>query len=97
MTKVVKFIMLGLQAVLASSCSNRKVDFCALKSLLRVTDWHSVFCNCIDVDDFAEAFDSELQECISKSSRWRRKRKGQVRDLPRPIVKLIHKKRAAWR
>ena len=97
MTQVVKFVMSGLQAVSASSCSNRKVDFCTLKSLLRVTDWHSVFCNCVNVDDFAEAFDSELQECISKLSRWRHKRESQECDLLRPIVKLIHKKRAAWR
>ena len=45
---------------------------------------------------FAETFDCELQVCISKTSGWRRKRKDQVSDLSGPIVKLIHKKRAAW-
>ena len=36
MMQEVKFVMRGLQTVSASSCINRKVDFCALKSLLRV-------------------------------------------------------------
>ena len=61
----------------------REINHIRLKCSLSLIDYHEVFTNAIDVNDFVSAFESRLADCIALSSRRRekRKRKHGARDL----------------
>ena len=80
-----------------SSTTYNKIDYPGLRVLLRQIDWTCQFMNSRDVDEFVSIFYIHFNNCIQQSLRSLRRRKHNACDLPRHIVQLIRKKRAAWR
>jgi hypothetical protein len=80
-----------------SSMFNIKVNIDALQQSLQSCDWISIFTGINDIDKYVERFTFILNNCVSAAEQLKRRRKGNARDLPRSIVKLIHKKREMWR
>ena len=70
-----------------------KIDVNRLIYCLSLTNWNALFIDCKSVNDFAQCFQDELQTAISNATYTTIKCTRQ--NLPKHILKLIHRKRQA--
>ena len=72
-----------------------KIDVNCLIYCLSLTNWDALFIGCNSVDDFVQCFHDELQTALSNATNT--KIKCARPNLPKHTLKLIHRKRQAWK